>query len=75
MMRITEHPGDLTIHSMRLGEVIGTHMVKYKSANDKIELRHEAFNRIGFAEGAIVAAEWLKEKKGFYSIGDMLQLV
>ncbi len=70
-----EHPGDLTIHSMRLGEVIGTHMVKYRSANDKIELRHEAFNRTGFAEGAVVAAEWLKEKKGFYSIGDMLQLV
>ena len=70
-----EHPGDLTIHSMRLGEVVGTHMVKYRSVNDKIELRHEAFNRTGFADGAIVAAEWLKDKKGFYSIGDMLKLV
>ena len=50
------HPGDLSIHSMRLGEVIGTHIVKYKSNADKLELRHEAYNRAGFAEGAVGVA-------------------
>lgn len=69
-----EHPGDLTIHSMRLGEVIGTHIVKYRSKNDKLELRHEAFNRAGFAEGAVISAEWLKGKKGFFTIADLLKL-
>ena len=69
-----QHPGDLTIHSMRLGEVIGTHIVKYKSNADKLELRHEAYNRTGFAEGAVVAAEWLAGKKGFFTMQNLLQL-
>lgn len=68
------HPGDLTIHSMRLGEVIGTHIVKYKSNADKLELRHEAYNRSGFAEGAVVAAEWLKGKTGCFTMQDLLKM-
>jgi len=68
-----QHPGDLTIHSMRLGEVVGTHIVKYKSKADKLELRHEAYNREGFAEGAVIAAEWIKDKKGFYTMKEFLK--
>ncbi len=68
-----QHPSDLTIHSMRLGEVVGTHIVKYKSNADKLELRHEAFNREGFAEGAVIAAEWIKDKKGFYTMKELLK--
>ncbi len=67
-----KHPGDLTINSMRLGEVIGTHIVKYRSKVDKLELRHEAFNRTGFAEGAVIAAEWIKDKKGCFTMHDLL---
>lgn len=67
-----KHPGDLTINSMRLGEVIGTHIVKYRSGVDQLELRHEAFNRTGFAEGAIIAAEWLLGKKGCFTMQDLL---
>jgi len=64
----------VTISSLREKEVNGIHEVKYKSDNDLISIKHEAFNRDGFALGAVVAAEWLVNKKGFYSISDMLKL-
>jgi 4-hydroxy-tetrahydrodipicolinate reductase len=62
----------LYIHSERRGEVTGTHIVKYTSPNDLIEIRHESFNREGFATGAVLAAEWLKGKTGFFTMRDML---
>ena len=46
--------------------------MKYKSDNDVISIKHEAFSRDGFALGAVIAAEWLVNKKGVYSISDML---
>ena len=52
----------------------GTHAVTYSSGIDSIEIKHTAFNRTGFALGAVVAAEWLKEKKGIYSMKDVLGL-
>jgi 4-hydroxy-tetrahydrodipicolinate reductase len=61
----------LLIESHRIEEVPGTHTVIYSSEVDDIELQHKAHNRAGFALGAVVAAEWLKDKKGFYSITDM----
>ena len=64
----------VSISSLREKEVNGIHEVKYKSDNDLISIKHEAFNRDGFALGAVVAAEWLVNKKGFYSISDMLKL-
>jgi len=64
----------VTISSIREKEVNGIHEVKYRSDNDLISIKHEAFNRDGFALGAVVAAEWLVNKKGFYSISDMLKL-
>jgi len=62
----------ININSIREKEINGIHEVKYKSDNDVISIKHEAFSRFGFALGAVVAAEWLVNKKGVYSISDML---
>jgi 4-hydroxy-tetrahydrodipicolinate reductase len=64
-------PEHLIITSYREGEVPGTHSVIYDSDVDRIELKHEAHGRQGFALGAVIAAEWLANKKGFYSVKDM----
>lgn len=64
----------LTIASKRVGDTPGTHSVSYKSEVDSIEIIHTAHNRKGFAIGAIVAAEWIKNKKGIFSMSDVLAL-
>lgn len=61
------------IESERIGEVPGTHIVEYASGVDAIRIEHEAFSREGFALGAVVAAEWLKGKKGWFTMNDMLK--
>lgn len=62
----------LAIKALRVGDVPGTHTVEYTSDIDSIELKHTAHNRRGFALGSVLAAEWLKDKKGVYSMEDML---
>lgn len=69
---LSDHPEDLEIISQRIDPAPGTHSVKYSSAIDNIEIIHTAHNRKGFAGGAILAAEFLKDKKGFYSMKDVL---
>ena len=64
----------LGIESEREGEVVGTHIVQYTSANDTLELQHIAHSREGFAAGAILAAEWLPGKQGIFGMTDLLQL-
>lgn len=61
----------LLIHSHRVDEVPGTHTVVYSSEVDEILFQHTAHNRTGFALGAVVAAEWLQNKQGFYSVEDV----
>ncbi len=61
----------LLIESLRIENVPGTHTVLYSSEVDDIEIKHTAHNRAGFALGAIVAAEWLVNKSGFYNIADV----
>ena len=56
----------------RIDDVPGTHQITYGSSVDKIEIRHIAKNRDGFAMGAIIAAEWIIGKKGVFSIKDVL---
>ncbi len=69
---VTIHqPQHLIIESYREGEVPGTHAVIYDSDVDRIELKHVAHGRQGFALGAVIAAEWLKGKNGFYSVKEM----
>jgi len=65
---------DLFIRVKREGEVPGTHTVEYTSAVDTIEIKHTAFNRGGFALGAVVAAEWLLGKEGIFSMKDVLSI-
>lgn len=65
---------ELGIFAIREDEVPGTHSVYYKSEVDEIEIKHTAFNRNGFALGAVVAAEWIKDKKGNFTMKDVLGL-
>lgn len=66
-------PNELHISSTRAGNIPGTHIVGFDSAADIIELKHTARNRSGFAVGAIMAAHWINNKKGFYGIDDMFK--
>ncbi len=64
---------ELHISSTRGGSIPGTHVLAFDSPVDTIELRHTARSREGFASGAITAAQWIQNKKGFFSIDDMMQ--
>ena len=64
---------DIPIFAFREGEITGQHEVVWDSEEDVIELAHEAKSRKGFALGAVVAAEFLKGKKGFFTMDDMLK--
>lgn len=68
----TKSANELPIISLRIENIPGTHTVTYKSAIDDIELKHTAHNRTGFASGALLAATWLKGKKGAFSMDDVL---
>jgi 4-hydroxy-tetrahydrodipicolinate reductase len=68
----SKNKNELFIDVVRKDEVPGTHTVYYKSAIDEISLTHLAYNRKGFALGAVLAAEFLKEKQGVYTMSDML---
>lgn len=63
---------ELGIFAIREDEVPGTHSVYYKSAVDEIEIKHTAFNRNGFAVGAVIAAEWIIGKTGNFTMNDVL---
>ena len=64
----------LNIESVREGEFPGTHSITYHSQVDEISLKHEAFSRDGFALGAVIAAEWILNKKGVFSMQDVLNI-
>lgn len=65
---------ELSIISERIDPAPGTHIVKYSSGIDDIEIIHTAHNRNGFALGAIQAAEFIYNKKGIFNMSDVLQL-
>jgi len=64
-------PDQLLIESHRVENVPGTHTVIYDSEVDSIEFKHTAHNRNGFALGAVLAAEWIQGKQGFFSVDAM----
>jgi 4-hydroxy-tetrahydrodipicolinate reductase len=66
-----EDNNEVLIESFRIEHVPGTHTVIYDSEVDSIEFKHTAHNRNGFALGAVLAAEWIQNRKGFYSVQDM----
>ena len=65
-------PHQLQISSTRLGHTVGIHRVTFDSEADTIEMTHTAKNRCGFALGALVAAEWIFNRKGFFTMKDVL---
>jgi 4-hydroxy-tetrahydrodipicolinate reductase len=70
----TTNTGELEIISERIDPAPGTHTIKYASAIDDIEITHTAHNRVGFASGAVLAAEFIHNKKGIFTMKDALGL-
>lgn len=68
-------PEEIHVASVRGGYIPGTHSVMFDSPVDTIEIKHTARNREGFASGVVFAAEWINEKKGFYSIDRFLDTI
>lgn len=64
--------GILPVYHRREGEVPGIHSITWESDCDSIVMTHSAKNRLGFARGAVSAAQWLAGKKGFFTMGDFL---
>jgi 4-hydroxy-tetrahydrodipicolinate reductase len=63
----------INFNSIRKGEIIGEHEVKFSSGKEIITLNHEAFDRRLYSDGALTAAKWLMKKKpGLYSMRDLL---
>lgn len=69
-----EFNGGVEITALREEDVKGVHEISYTSNIDKITINHEAFNRKGFATGSVLAAEWLVNKKGVFTMRDVLNI-
>ncbi len=68
-------PGEIGVHAVRMGDVVGDHAVSYATAGERIELRHTATTRDVFARGALRAARWLVGREpGRYTMADVLGL-
>lgn len=64
---------EIGVHSHRIDQTPGTHVVRYTSEIDDIEIKHVAKSRVGFAKGAVLAAEWVNGRKGLYTMDDLLK--
>lgn len=71
---VTNNENEIPIEAKRIDDIPGTHIVKYNSAVDSIEIKHTAHSREGFALGAVIAAEWIYGKTGVFSMKDVLGL-
>jgi 4-hydroxy-tetrahydrodipicolinate reductase len=65
-------PHQLHVSSTRVGAVTGKHTVTFDSEADSVEVIHTAKSRHGMAAGAVAAAEWIRGKKGFYTMRDVI---
>jgi len=65
---------EIHINAIREGDVKGTHTIRYESLLDTISLGHDAKSRDAFASGVLLAASFIKEKKGIFSMSDMLNI-
>lgn len=70
----TPKENEIKIEAKRIVDVPGTHVVDYTSKVDSIEIKHTAHNREGFALGAVIAAEWIADKKGVFTMKDVLNI-
>lgn len=69
----TDNADELSIQSFRIDQIPGTHVVKYSSFIDDIEIKHTAHTREGFALGAVMVAEWIQDKQGVLNMNDYLK--
>ncbi len=67
-----KYSSDISIASVRSGNIKGIHEAGFESVTDKISLRHEAYSREGFALGVVLAAEWLEVSPGIYNFRELL---
>ena len=74
VLKDTRKDEDLFINAIRTGKVTGDHEVIYESVFDSLSIKHSAKDRSGFATGALVAAEFIKDRKGFFTMKDVLGL-
>ncbi len=72
--KLNEKPTEdcIPITAKRIPDVPGTHKISYTSDVDRIDIKHTAHNRKGFALGAVIASEWLVNKRGVFSMNDVL---
>ncbi|HPC26211.1 MAG TPA: 4-hydroxy-tetrahydrodipicolinate reductase [Paludibacteraceae bacterium] len=70
---VQKNSDEIAIQSIRTDDVPGIHTVRYESQIDTIEITHNAKNRDGFAVGAVLAAEFLAGKKGWFTMADFLK--
>jgi 4-hydroxy-tetrahydrodipicolinate reductase len=70
----SENDDELEIISKRIDDVPGTHTVFYDSPIDTIEIKHTAHSREGFAQGAVMAAEWTAKNRGVFGMNDLLKI-
>lgn len=68
----TPKEGEIHIEAKRIENIPGTHSIFYDSVVDQIEIKHTAHSREGFALGSVIAAEWLVDKKGVFTMKDVL---
>ena len=71
----SHYPGETPTSSTRAGYIPGTHTVGFDSEADTLALTHTARNRAGFADGALLAARWIKGRKGFYEFSQAIDQV
>lgn len=71
---VAETADEIPIVAKRIPDVSGTHEIIYTSSIDMIAIKHEAHNRQGFALGAVIAAEWIQNKQGVYTMKDVLNI-
>lgn len=69
---IPRQPGEIGIHAIRAGGIVGVHKVLFAGEFDEIEITHRSYSRLVFAEGALQAARFIQGKRGFYNMEDVL---
>jgi 4-hydroxy-tetrahydrodipicolinate reductase len=65
-------PGTIPVYFSREGDEVGLHNIHYKSDADEIKIHHRAFNRQGFAIGTLIASLWILNKKGVFTMDNLL---
>ncbi|MET4080852.1 4-hydroxy-tetrahydrodipicolinate reductase [Pedobacter sp. UYP30] len=72
-VEVSAKPDQVLIESNRVDHIPGTHSIVYSSEVDDIEITHTAHNRNGFALGAVISAEWLQNRNGFFNVADIFE--